>query len=367
MRNCSKIFLFLFGSMVMVYAGSDGEQQFYRPVFKDIDVCSDIQYGRNIAVNGDSVNLYLDCYQPAVDNSKNRPLVIFLHSGGFHDGEKEDPKNVKICKAIASWGYVAASVAYRTGIPKKRKRYFTDAILRAIEDTYDAIAFFKSRGDYFGVDTGKIFLGGISAGAVIALHYVFWDVDDSLPTIDGTHEMYYILKKKSVDGISSVKGVINCWGSLLHPSFIENNNVPILSFHGTKDRLAPFKKGHPMFIPWLPKVYGSYGIHQRALRKQHFSVLKTYKGMRHGHDEQSVYMDTTLAVMHNFLSCLSIEQQDYLTILRRLNNAEEGSLIRPELWYSPFLKLPDIVLQEDEKAGKTTTPEYFKKEKTSAF
>jgi len=350
-----------------VIAGTNEELQYRMPPFKSIDIHTDIQYGRNVTVNGDTVNLYLDCYRPANDTLDNRPLIIMLHSGGFVGGEKEDPKNVKICQALASYGYVSASVGYRTGIPKKRRRYFIDAILRAIEDTYDAIMFLKSRCDYFGIDTGKVFLGGISAGAVVALHYAYWDPDDEMRHFDSTHALYYVLKKKNEDGLSSIKGIINCWGSLFTLSFMKNNNIPVLSFHGTRDRMAPYKKGHPLFIPWLPRVYGSYSVHQYAMHKQNFSVLKTYKGMRHGHNEQSPYLDTTLAIMHNYINCLSMESQDYKTLFWRFHNTDEGSLVQPELWNVPISVSPEIVFQESGKMIKSSKGITSQEEKTATF
>ncbi len=340
-------FLFLLFAAIQLYSNSIEELRYQSSIFNSIDIVADVQYGRNCAVTGDTVELYLDCYQPTHDYLTKRPLVILLHGGGFHDGEKEDPKIIAICRYLTARGYVTASVGYRTGIPKMRKRYFGAAVLRGIEDTQTAIDFFKLHSGYFGIDTTKIFLGGISAGAVIALHYAFWDCEDVFPYVDSTDAMYSVLKRKSKESASTVKGIINCWGAVFDSSFIENNNTPVLSFHGTRDRLAPFNKGRPFYIPWLPKVYGSSVIHRVSLRAQHFSILKSYKGMRHGHDEKSVYMDTTLTIIQNFLTCLTMEQCDNMTILWRLNTTEEYLLIQPELWYSPLMQVPEIALQED--------------------
>ena len=58
------------------------------------------------------VPLLLDLYRP-VRAPKPRPVVIFIHGGGFRSGSREDPQAVRIARGLASRGIVAASIDYR--------------------------------------------------------------------------------------------------------------------------------------------------------------------------------------------------------------------------------------------------------------
>ncbi|MGK0179593.1 MAG: dipeptidyl aminopeptidase/acylaminoacyl peptidase, partial [Nitrospinales bacterium] len=55
--------------------------------------------------------LSLDIYKP-FSNTK-RPLIIFVHSGGFITGAKDGYVVTKYCNDFAEKGYVVASVNYR--------------------------------------------------------------------------------------------------------------------------------------------------------------------------------------------------------------------------------------------------------------
>lgn len=288
---------------------------------EDIRISSNIQYGKSTTYAGDTVNLKLDMYKPVKGEFGKRPLVVFLHGGGFHDGEKDDEKIVSICSSFAVMGYTAVSIEYRTGIPRKTKKYFCAALLRAVKDTREAIHFLKCKSRTYGIDTNNIYLGGLSAGAVVALHAGFWDTPEIFSYI-GMHRVelpgFDITELRKMP---KIHGIINCWGAILNPKWIENNNIPILNIHGTRDRLAPYKKGRPMHIFWLPKIYGSYYIHHHALGANHQSILKSYYGMKHGHNEKSIYMDTTLTLMHTFINCLLDKQKSNLSILWEKNQS----------------------------------------------
>jgi len=55
----------------------------------------------------------LDVYYP--DNiSTNRPVIMFIHGGGFQGGTKTKPEIIEMANYYASRGWVFASIDYRT-------------------------------------------------------------------------------------------------------------------------------------------------------------------------------------------------------------------------------------------------------------
>ncbi|MGA8855303.1 MAG: alpha/beta hydrolase, partial [Christiangramia sp.] len=52
----------------------------------------------------DNEELIIDLYQP-VNSEKERPLIVFMHGGGFAGGSPKNPQEVKFAKIAASKGY----------------------------------------------------------------------------------------------------------------------------------------------------------------------------------------------------------------------------------------------------------------------
>lgn len=46
----------------------------------------------------DEVLLKLDLYEPEGDKERERPLIIFIHGGGFKRGDKSNVKIVELCE-----------------------------------------------------------------------------------------------------------------------------------------------------------------------------------------------------------------------------------------------------------------------------
>lgn len=299
MKNWGSIFLILF---------------FYGFISaSDITILKDIPFKKYEVISGLTNELKFDLYQPEVTYSTPSPIAIFLHGGGFHAGEKEDPKIVELCNRMAKSGFYAAAVEYRTGIEKYNESQFVNVLLKAMLDAGDFMTFIRDNSSKYKIDTNNIFIGGISAGAIVSLHLAYWDNDEIINYLE-EHKIKLHLPDR-IKTFSKPKGVLNCWGILLDPQIMENNNIPIVSFHGKKDRIAPYKKGHPMHIPWLPKVYGSSLIHEEAKRNNITSLFHTYAHLKHGHEENTPYMDTTFNMMNSFMSYVVSGQVQNISLL----------------------------------------------------
>lgn len=214
-------------------------------------------------------SLTVDIYEPKGDTATFRPLIILAHGGSFIGGNKDQV--APFCKALAKKGYVAASIQYRL-LPLKRVSE-TDIIfrevVRAINDMKASVRFFRqsaARGNPYKIDADSIFIGGVSAGAITALHVGILGetdaiTDDLLRLINeeggwtgdtGSPENRKISAK--------VSGVINLSGSIMDENWIGKDDAPIFSYHGTKDNVVPMNFTTIGNFP----MYGSETIKQRA-------------------------------------------------------------------------------------------------------
>lgn len=106
-------------------------------VFNDITIDKDLSY--NPGTSEDLKNSYLfDLYQPQNDDVRARPLIIWMHGGGFKFGSKT-AKGVKLwSKTFAQRGYVCASINYRLS-KEHPLRHFEDLMRATYYGTQDAI------------------------------------------------------------------------------------------------------------------------------------------------------------------------------------------------------------------------------------
>ena len=97
----------------------------------------------------------LDLLLPKDAAKKKRPLVVFIHGGGWLAGRKED--GMDIARLLASTGdYAAATINYRLS---------QEAIWPAqIHDCKAAIRFLRANADEYGIDPENIGVMGFSAG-----------------------------------------------------------------------------------------------------------------------------------------------------------------------------------------------------------
>ena len=98
--------------------GSKDEPVVYEPGPYEVLTYEDIVYASGLAHSKSSteplaVPLMLDIYCPDT-NSTNRPVLMFIHGGGFTGGVKHKPEIIEMGKYYASRGWVYVSIDYRT-------------------------------------------------------------------------------------------------------------------------------------------------------------------------------------------------------------------------------------------------------------
>ena len=115
-----------------------------------IDVQTDIEYAK-----AGEISLQLDFYKPKDADGDPRPLIVWIHGGGWQGGNKASGLG-RLASLVASGDYVGASVAYR----------LTDKGTwpAQIHDCKAAIRYLRANADKLGIAPDKIGVWGSSAG-----------------------------------------------------------------------------------------------------------------------------------------------------------------------------------------------------------
>ena len=102
--------------------------------------------------------LQLDLYLPAHPSGAPMPGVVFVHGGGWSSGVRENFAPLAI--RLAEHGYAAATISYRLSPEAKYPA--------AIQDARAAVRWMRANAARYGIDGGRIAIGGASAGGQIA-------------------------------------------------------------------------------------------------------------------------------------------------------------------------------------------------------
>ncbi|MGV3590572.1 MAG: alpha/beta hydrolase [Gammaproteobacteria bacterium] len=130
------------------------------PLGSDIAVARDVQYGSDPRQR-------LDVFTPASGFAPSRPVLVFVHGGGFVGGDKQIP-GTPFYDNIGQWavrtGYNAVTITYRLAPQHQWPS--------GVEDLHRVVRFIDERGAQHGIGPGRVFLMGQSAGASHAASYV---------------------------------------------------------------------------------------------------------------------------------------------------------------------------------------------------
>ena len=277
--------------------------------FTNVNVTSNVAYGSNVKANGSAQTLMMDIYQPTGDLETNRPLIIWAHGGSFISGSSTNGDVVALSQAFAKKGYVCVSINYRLGLTPFDSIGSVRAVLRAVQDMKASVRYFykdKLTTNTYKVDTNNIFVGGSSAGAITALHLAY---------LDKTCEINYYITPSSLVALggmegysgnqcysSKVKGVINLCGALGRYGWIEPNDVPFCSMHGTIDGTVKYNRGQ--VNPGIPLLLldGSRMLNAQANAIGLSNPFYTWYGKDHvPYASSTLYMDSTIKFVRDFL------------------------------------------------------------------
>ena len=150
----------------------------------DIKVQRDLQYGPDARQR-------LDIFTPAGGFDPQRPVLLFVHGGGFIAGDKH-AEGSPFYSNIGQWavrnGCNGVTITYRLA-PKHQWP-------SGIEDLRAAVDFLQQQGSKYGIDASCLFLMGQSAGAAHVASYV-------------AHANLYAPRPHGLSGIIMLSGIYN--------------------------------------------------------------------------------------------------------------------------------------------------------------
>lgn len=246
----------------------------YLTTFFPVDTTLGITFGNSTTIGGVNADLQLDFFEPSGDVAPDRPLIILAFGGSFITGTREDMH--PLCAYYASKGYACATIDYRLYdgalFPLPDSVTMTDEVLKAVSDMKAAIRFFRedaAQGNIYKVDTNLIFVGGISAGAIVASHAGMLDATDSVDpyvaTLISSNGGWTGNSSTNTQYSDEVSGVISFSGALKSASYIDANDPAIFSVHDEFDDVVPYGNGSATLagIPIIG-LQGSESVHAQA-------------------------------------------------------------------------------------------------------
>ncbi len=191
-------------------------------------------------VPGTGRQLLCDIWQPPEHLTSSGVVFIFLHGSAFYFLDK-DCGTRPFFSHLAAQGHVIMDVAYRLA-PE------TD-MMGMVQDVKRAIVWMKDQAGHYGIDTGRIILGGGSAGGHLALLAAY--------TQDNTQFTPGELKGSDI----GVCAVISIYGTsdLKALYYHTNQHLTTRSIPGRSPKAVPAKMPRWM-VKWIGKDYHRLGL-----------------------------------------------------------------------------------------------------------
>lgn len=327
-----------------------GSSRYDIPVFSNVTVTSDIVYGSAININNQPETLKLDMYEPTGDTASIRPLIVLAHGGSFIGGDKTDM--LYIGTEMAKRGYIVASINYRLGLgfPIDSIRAMR-AVWRATQDMKAAVRFFSKDAattNTYKVDPNMIFIGGASAGAIMAVHYAYLDQPAEIPSTIDTNLLGGLEGNSGNAGYSSsAKAVVNICGAIADTCWMQPGDEDLVSLQGNDDNTVPYCSDNVYLVSF--KIMVIHGLGTMVKRANNISLsnpVHTFYGQDHSSPGDTINVDTTIALASDFLymqmGCIPTNTVNYTNIpicLTNLPNTYSSCLLNPGM--------NDIVLNDE--------------------
>src|SRR6516164_2917559 len=215
-------------------------------------------------VEGGGPQQQLDLYIPT--EGKNRPLVVYVHGGGWEHGDKAGdslgPNNLQLL-----WeGYAMASINYRLA---------PAAIWPAqIQDCKAAIRWLKAHAHEYGYDPNRIAVVGESAGGQLVAILGTTSggkTFDAGENLDSSSDVTCVVDLFGPADFTVFQGNFSFIGgspkdhldlarSASPINYVHPNEPPMLVVHGTRDQLVPFVQAE-LLVGAMDRVGAPYYFH----------------------------------------------------------------------------------------------------------
>ena len=283
--------------LILMFSFIISQTRYKDEIFSEVIKTDDVVYGNAPDIPFDGafewytadIDLTMDIYEGDGDTLTNRPVIIFMHSGGFFTGSHEADDMVALSNSSAKMGYVAVSIAYRLNYNLFSTYSAERAMYRGLQDLSAAVRYLREHHTDYGIDYNNIYIWGSSAGAFSGIHLSFMEEEDRMASTFVNNfgwdpDLGCIdCSGNDFDHDSKPKAVIACWGGIFDLDWInEGDEIPVIMFHGVADSTVQFNEGYLFQNQFnLPWVYGSNLVYNKLDSLNIQSVLHAPEGMDH--------------------------------------------------------------------------------------
>lgn len=229
--------------------------------------------------SGAPVDLVTDVYRPVGDTATKRPVIVWVHGGGFAAGSRANL--AEVASAYARRGYVTLSIEYRLD-PGNRCQELQDGkitdpdeaaamkarctrdIQAAQNDAAAAVGWIKRHAAEYRADPNRVAIGGGSAGAVTAINVAQRSNPGGGPIPSGPR----------------VRAALAMSGCQYDATAIDANDAPISMLASGGDQAVPYTcsvatvtKAASFGTPVQRLYYPSESGHAQTLYKQHQAAV----------------------------------------------------------------------------------------------
>lgn len=193
----------------------------------------------------------LDLYIPKKRSGKKPPLIVWIHGGGWREGNKSDTPAIDIARE----GFAVASINYRL-VPES-------VFPAQIDDCIQAIEWLSGQGDKYGFDNTRIGVWGLSAGGhLAALVGTSTGLTQAVCDWCGPTDMFTFRRQCKPNALfrdSSAADMVDDFlggtpeekhdlAVAASPiSFASPNDPPFLIMHSEGDPIVPFEQSKELF------------------------------------------------------------------------------------------------------------------------
>ena len=283
--------------LILMFSFIISQTRYKDEIFSEVMKTEDVVYGNapDIPFDGafewftEDIDLTMDIYEGDGDTLTNRPVIVFMHSGGFFTGSHEADDMVALANSSAKMGYVAVSIVYRLNYNLFSTYSAERAIYRGLQDLSAAVRYLREHHSDYGIDYNNIFIWGSSAGAFSGIHLSYMEEEDRMASTFVNNfgwdpDLGCIdCSGNDFDHDRKPRAVIACWGGIFDLDWInEGDEIPVIMFHGVADSTVPFNEGYlfqnQFSLPW---IYGSNLVYNKLDSLNIQSVLHAPEGMDH--------------------------------------------------------------------------------------
>lgn len=201
--------------------------RYIKPVFEKVLIEKDIVFAQ--VKNNEILDetLKLDVYTPIGDTEELRPVIIWIHGGGFRPGnDKTQSYIVTLANEFTRRGYVSVSTDYR--LRDKENDDKVGTLRDAESDVRLAFNWIKANSEKYSIDKNRIIIAGGSAGGMTAVNLCLKEIGGS-----------------DLRDRQGIIALLDLWGSpniQLTLGEVDKDFPPTIIIHGTNDKLVSFNE-----------------------------------------------------------------------------------------------------------------------------